>query len=258
MNLAIMQARSSSTRLPGKVLKPILGVPMLLRQVERVSRSRQIDKLVVATSEDPSDTEIEQLCACHQIECCRGSLNDVLDRFYQVAVRFRPDHVVRLTADCPLTDPDVIDRVIEFYKSGNFDYASNTIEPTFPDGLDVEVFRAQCLYEAWKEATLSSEREHVTPFIYRRPARYGIGGYRNTTDLSALRWTVDEDVDFQLVTKIYESLYPQKQDFRIDDILALLDENPHLKTVNAQFRRNEGMEKSLKSDASFSARMHLD
>lgn len=258
MNLAIIQARSSSTRLPGKVLKPILGVPMLLRQIERVVRSRRIENLVVATSVDPSDNEIERLCQSNRIECIRGSLDDVLDRFYRAATKFQPDHVVRLTADCPLSDPDVIDRVIEFYESGNFDYASNTIEPTFPDGLDVEVFRAQCLYEAWQEARLPSEREHVTPFIRRRPTRYGIGQYRNVTDLSELRWTVDEEIDFQLITNIYESLYPKNQDFRVNDILAFLEANPHLKTINTQFRRNEGMERSLKSDASFLARTHLD
>ena len=258
MKLVIMQARTSSSRLPGKVLKPILGVPMLLRQIERVSRSKQIDNLVIATSVDPSDNEIEQLCQTNRIECFRGSLDDVLDRFYQAATKFRPDHIVRLTADCPLADPDVIDHVIEFYEIGNFDYASNAIEPSFPDGLDVEIFRAECLYEAWKEATLPSEREHVTPFIHRHPARYKIGHYKNTKDLSSLRWTVDEEADFQLVTHIYACLYPKNPDFRINDILAFLEENPHLKTINTQFRRNEGMEKSLKNDASFLARTHLD
>jgi len=258
MKLAIIQARFSSTRLPGKVLKPILGVPMLLRHIERVSRAKQIDDLVVATSDDSSDDEIERICRTNRIECYRGSLDDVLDRFYKAAIKFRPDDVVRLTADCPLADPDVIDHVIEFYEMGNFDYASNTVEPTFPDGLDVEVFRAQCLYEAWKEAKLPSEREHVTPFIHRPPTRYDIGNYRNATDLSGLRWTVDEEVDFQLITGIYAGLYPKNQDFRMNDILAFLEEHSHLKTVNAQFHRNEVMEKSLKNDAVFLSRTHLD
>lgn len=251
MKLAIIQARTSSSRLPGKVLRPILGVPMFLRQIERVTRSKKIDKFVVATSVDPLDNEIERLCRSNDIECFRGSLNDVLDRFYQTAVKFPADHIVRLTADCPLADPAVIDRVIQFYESGNFDYVSNALEPTFPDGLDVEIFRAACLCEAWKEATLPSEREHVTPFIYQHPARYKIGHYKNSADLSFLRWTVDEEADFQLITQIYTQLYQNKPGFNTDDILALLDRNPQLKTINTQIRRNEGLEKSLREDAAF-------
>jgi spore coat polysaccharide biosynthesis protein SpsF len=251
MILAIMQARMSSSRLPGKVLRPILGVPMLLRQIERISRSAKIDNLVVATSVAPSDNEIEQLCRSNGVECFRGSLDDVLDRFYQAAIQFPAEHIVRLTADCPLADPALIDRVIQFYEAGNFDYASNAIEPTFPDGLDVEIFRSACLRDAWIEATLPSEREHVTPFIHQRPERYKIGHYKNTTDLSFLRWTVDEEADFQLVTQIYKHFYPNIPNFGTDDILHFLDQNPHLKTINTQFRRNEGMKKSLLEDAAF-------
>ena len=252
MRLAIIQARSTSSRLPGKVLRPILGVPMLLRQIERVSRAKTIDNLVVATSDAPSDNGIEQLCQSKRIKCFRGSLNDVLDRFYRTVMKFPADHIVRLTADCPLADPAIIDHVNQFYDSGNFDYVSNALEPTFPDGLDVEVFRAGCLCDAWKEATLPSEREHVTPFINQRPMRYRIGQYKNATDLSFLRWTVDEEMDFQLITQIYEHLYPKHANFGTDDILAFLDKNPRLKTINTQFRRNEGLEKSLRNDAAFS------
>ena len=251
MRLAILQARTSSSRLPGKVLRPLLGVPMFLRQIERVTRSRKIDKIVVATSLDSSDNAIEQLCRSNDIECFRGSLDDVLDRFYHASVKFSAHHIVRLTADCPLADPAVIDRMIQFYESGNFDYVSNALEPTFPDGLDAEIFRAACLYDAWKDATLPSEREHVTPFIYQHPARYKIGHYKNAADLSFLRWTVDEEVDFQLITQIYTQLYQNKPDFNTDDILAFLDKNPRLKTINTQIRRNEGQEKSLREDAAF-------
>lgn len=249
MNLAILQARMSSSRLSGKVLKPILGIPMLLRQIERVNRSKKIDKLVVATSLDPSDDPIRQLCQSSGIECFRGSMSDVLDRFYQASLKFPADHIVRLTADCPLADPAVIDHVIEFYDEGEFDYASNAIEPTFPDGLDVEIFRTQCLHEAWNEAQLPSEREHVTPFIHKRSSRYRIGHYKNSSDLSSLRWTVDEEVDFQLITKIYNCLYLQKNDFTMTDVLDFLDKNPPLKTINTQLHRNEGLEKSLRKDA---------
>ncbi|HUK99984.1 MAG TPA: glycosyltransferase family protein, partial [Nitrospirota bacterium] len=186
MILSILQARVSSTRLPGKVLKPILGRPMLLLQIERIKRATQIDRLILATSADPSDDPVEKLCLEHNISCYRGSLNDVLDRFYQAAMPLHPDHVVRLTGDCPLADPLVIDQVISFHRQGNFDYTSNVVEPSFPDGLDVEIFRFSCLEEAWKEAALPSQREHVTPFIHLQPDRYKIGSVKNTVDLSKL------------------------------------------------------------------------
>lgn len=248
MILAILQARLSSTRLPGKVLKPILGVPMLLRQIERVRRARGIERLVLATSDDPSDDAIEKLCHENDIECFRGSLNDVLDRFYQAAKDRNPDYVVRLTGDCPLTDPDVIDKVVRHCVAGGFDYASNTIKPTFPDGLDVEVFRFECLEAAWREATLPSQREHVTPFIHQQPGRFKIGNYAGTRNLPHLRWTVDETLDFELIRQIYESLYPAKPDFNTDDVLALLDRRPELKTLNTAYARNEGYQRSLAKD----------
>jgi len=165
MILAILQARVSSTRLPGKVLKPILGMPMLLRQIERVKQAKLIEQLLVATSDDKSDDPIEQLCRENDIACFRGSLDDVLDRFYQAAKPYQPDHIVRLTGDCPLIDPQLIDEVVVFCLSGDYDYVSNAFEPTYPDGLDVEVFRFPCLQQAWEEAELPSEREHVTLFI---------------------------------------------------------------------------------------------
>lgn len=248
MILAILQARLSSARLPGKVLKPILGVPMLLRQVERVRRATSIERLVLATSEDPSDDAIEKLCRENGIECFRGSLNDVLDRFYQVAKDKNPDYVVRLTGDCPLIDPDIIDRVVRHCVAGQFDYASNTIKPTFPDGLDVEVFRFECLAAAWREATLPSQREHVTPFIHQQPGRFKLGNYAGTQDLPHLRWTVDEAPDFELIEQIYESLYLAKPDFNTGDILALLNRRPELKTFNTAYERNEGYQRSLAKD----------
>jgi len=248
MILAILQARLSSTRLPGKVLKPILGVPMLLRQVERVRRARCIERLVLATSDDPSDDAIGKLCHENDIECFRGSLNDVLDRFYQAAKDKNPDYVIRLTGDCPLIDPDIIDRVVRHGVAGEFDYASNTIKPTFPDGLDVEVFRFVCLEAAWHEAALPSQREHVTPFIHQQPGRFKIGNYAGARNLPHLRWTVDEALDFELIRQIYESLYPAKPDFDTDDILALLDRRPELKTLNTAYARNEGYQRSLAKD----------
>lgn len=248
MILAILQARVSSTRLPEKVMKPILGVPMLLRQMERLNRVNTMNQFVVATSQSERDNAIGKLCQKNRIDCYRGDLDDVLDRFYQAAKEFNPTHVVRLTGDCPLTDPDVIERVIDFHISGDFDYTSNTMEPTFPDGLDVEVFRMECLEQAWKEAKLPSQREHVTPFMYANPERYKLGSYKGDTDLSQLRWTVDEPEDLEFVTKIYEYLYPQNAEFSTGDVLELLRKYPHLLQINHTFERNEGYRKSLEQD----------
>jgi len=248
MILAILQARVSSTRLPCKVLKPILGAPMILRQIERIKRAEYIDKLILATSTDQSDDELSELCQQHGIECLRGSLNDVLDRFYQVAVRYTPDHIVRLTGDCPLTDPQVIDEVIQTHLSGQYDYTSNTVEPTYPDGLDVEIFRLSCLERAWKEASLTSQKEHVTLFFHQHSELFNIGSVKNTVDLSKLRWTVDELEDFTLVNKIYEQLYPNNSSFSTSEILNYLNSNEDVKEINSHFKRNDGLKKSLQQD----------
>lgn len=230
----------SSTRLPGKALKPVLGEPTLARQIERVRRATTIDRLVVATSMDTSDDPLAALCARVGVDCFRGSLDDVLDRFCKAAERYPSEHIVRLTGDCPLADPGVIDAVARFHGAGGYDYSSNTLHPTFPDGLDVEICRAAVLAEAGREARSAFEREHVTPFIYRRPERYRLGDFRRSPDLSALRWTVDNPEDFELVRRIYEALYPSKPNFALDDILALFEKEPGLALINARYRRNEG------------------
>ncbi|HWO75376.1 MAG TPA: glycosyltransferase family protein [Bacillus sp. (in: firmicutes)] len=241
MILAIIQARVSSSRLPGKVLKPILGLPLLLLQIERVKQSKHIDYLIVATSKEASDDPIEKLCLDHQIPCFRGELENVLDRFYHAAIPFSPEHIVRFTGDCPLSDPELIDDIIGFHLHGNFDYTSNTIEPTFPDGLDVEVFRFRCLKQAWKEAALPYQKEHVTPFIYEHPTRFKLGIYKNHKDLSHLRWTVDEAADFELVKKVYEALYPVNPNFTTEEILLFLESHPDIQNLNKHIQRNKGL-----------------
>jgi spore coat polysaccharide biosynthesis protein SpsF (cytidylyltransferase family) len=248
MILAILQARTSSSRLAEKVLKSVLGRPMLSMQIERILHSKRINRFVVATSTEASDEKIERLCNEMNIECFRGSLDDVLDRFYRAALQCKAEHIIRLTGDCPVTDPIIIDDVISFYLNGQYDYVSNALEPTFPDGLDVEVFSFSALEEAWKQAVLHSERENVTLFINTRPGRFRIGSYKNNMDLSHLRWTVDEPEDFQLITEIFESLYPVKKIFVMNDILDLLKEKPWLKTINDMHIRNQGLRKSLSED----------
>lgn len=251
--IAVLQARTGSSRLPGKVLRPLLGKPMLERQIERVRRARSISRLVVATSEGPEDDAINALCADLGVECFRGSLDDVLDRFYRAALPHRPSLVVRLTGDCPLSDPALIDRVVATQLSGGFDYVSNALNPSYPDGLDVEVMTYACLESAWREARLPSQREHVTPFIHSQPERFRIGEVRSETDLSGLRWTVDEPADFALVEQIYGALHASRPDFDTSDVLALLDRRPELRTCNAR-TRNEGYLASLAKDPALTTR----
>lgn len=247
--VAVLQARCSSRRLPGKVMKPILGKPMLLRQIERLHRVRRLDGLIVATSADPSDDLLAAACMAEGIDCFRGSLDDVLDRFYRAALSCRATDVVRLTGDCPLADPAVIDHVIGRYREAGVDYASNALVPSYPDGLDAEVFRFAALEAAWKEAALPSEREHVTPFLYNHPERFRILPVIAEHDRSALRWTVDNPEDFALVSAIYEALYPLKPDFAMADIIRLMEQRPELAQINRHIGRNEGFVRSLDADA---------
>ncbi len=204
---------------------------MLLHQLDRVRRARSLDALVVATSTDPSDDPIETLCASAGVACFRGSLDDVLDRFYQTAIAYRPRTIVRLTG---------------FFGTDTFDIAGTA--NTYPDGLDVEVVRFDILERAWKEATRPSDREHVTLMVHRQPERFRVGRYPSETDLSHMRWTVDEPQDFELVRRIYEALYPQNPAFTTPDILELLAAQPELLQVNQGIRRNEGLERSLAAD----------
>ena len=249
--IAILQARTSSTRLPGKVLKPILGRPMLALHIERLRRSESFEKLVIATSDCAADDAIEALCKELGVDCFRGSLDDVLDRFYCCAKIYHPDHIVRLTGDCPLADPAIIDLAVSFHLEGGYDYTSNVLPPTWPDGMDVEVIRFSCLAEAHAEAVLPSEREHVTPFFRSRPERYRRGNLSNDTDLSEQRLTVDEAEDFEKVRRIFETLYPKKPDFSLHEIMDLLENDPTLSAINKHLNRNEGALDAKRKDQVF-------
>ena len=244
MILALLQARISSSRLPGKVMLPLCGEPMLARQIERVLRSTRIDKLVVATSDLPEDRCLAGVAEAAGVGCFMGALDDVLDRFYHAARPHQADAVVRLTGDCPLIDWNVIDRCIDTMEEGGFDYVSNTLQPTWPDGLDVEVMTFAALAIAHREAENAVQREHVTPFINRDPARFRLGSVQNDVDLSAFRWTVDEPADYAFVARIYDGLFPTNPAFTTDDVLALLAREPALLEINAGFERNEGLRKA--------------
>jgi spore coat polysaccharide biosynthesis protein SpsF len=244
----------SSSRFPGKVLKPLLGRSMLEWQIERILRCKRIDQLVVATSLNLEDDAIEAMCNRLGIYCFRGDLENVLDRFYQAAKKYNPNHIVRLTGDCPLTDPVLIDELVDFYLAQKCDYASNCEEPTLPDGLDAEVFSFAALKQAWKEAVLPSHLEHVTPFIRSNRERFKTACYRHHKNLSHLRWVVDEPEDLEFVRRVYEILYPVKPKFGTEDILALLERKPELAEINKGFKRNEGAKKSIEEDKVFLSR----
>lgn len=245
--VAVLQARVSSSRLPGKVLLPILDKPMLEHEIQRVQSSKKLGKLVVATSTNEEDDAIESLCKQLGVACFRGDLNNVLSRFYHAALPFSPEHVVRLTGDCPVIDPDIIDSVVSFHMWGGYDYTSNTINPTFPDGLDVEIMKFSVLKEAFEQAKLPFQLEHVTPYIYQHSEKYRLGSYEGNVDLSALRWTVDELEDFDFIRWVYKELYPINPFFKLTDIHALLEKHPNATAINAKFKRNEGLQKSLQA-----------
>jgi len=243
--LAVLQARVNSTRLPGKVLMPILGQAMLAHQIKRLQEVKQFQKIIIATSKQTSDDAIEELSQHLNVECYRGELDDVLDRYYQASKNAKAQHVVRVTGDCPLIDSKIIEAVVEMHINSQYDYTSNIEPATFPDGLDVEVFKFSTLEKTWHEAKKTSEREHVTLYIRNHPELFSQQNFSYHEDLSHLRWTVDEPEDFDFVTKVYQALYPKKAFFDVNDILQLLKENPYLQTINEKFTRNEGLMKSL-------------
>lgn len=218
---------------------------MIVRQLERIQLARMIDAVVVATSTDPSDDALASIVRESGFKVARGSLDDVLDRFAVAARDVMPEHVVRLTGDCPLVDPDIVDAVIAHHLVSGADITSNSREPTFPDGLDVEVMRAEVLFAAAERATKTFEREHVTPFIYDQSQKFHVVHYRGSTDLSGLRWTVDEPEDLTFVREVYGALYPENPGFRMHHILQLLAARPELSDINSRFTRNAGLARSI-------------
>ena len=251
MIYAMIQARMGSSRLPGKVMKEVLGKPILQHIIERLDFCNEIDKIIVITSDEAENEPIRELCDNLSVDCFSGNEFDVLDRYYQAAIVLNlndGDNIVRITADCPLIDPKIVDEVIRKPLEGNFDYTTNTLIRSFPDGLDCEVFTVPILKEMWDTAKLKSEREHVTLFIKNNPDNYNLGNIKQDCDLSDLRWTVDEKEDFILIKKIYECLYDEEKIFLMEDILELFNNNPSLLKINDMYERNEGLMKSLEND----------
>jgi spore coat polysaccharide biosynthesis protein SpsF len=220
----------SSTRLPGKVLRPLAGAPMILRQIERVRRAARIGRIVVATSDERTDDVLADVLRDAGLPVFRGPLDDVLARFIGALDAFGPaDHVVRLTADCPLADPEVIDEVIARHLASGADYTSNTVvNRTYPKGLDVEAARTEALREAYAATADPYDREHVTPFLYRHPERFRLEIVAQEKDESELRWTVDRPDDHAFVAAVYDALYAKTPGFSSDDVRAFVASRPEL------------------------------
>lgn len=247
--LVMIQARCGSTRLPNKVLKDLCGKPALQRMIERVQRSKLIDEVMVVTSIEKNNLPILKLCSEMGIRVGIGSEDDVLDRFYQTAKLLKPEYVIRLTADCPCFDAELLDQAISEMKPDT-DYMAMTSE-SFADGLDLEIMKYSALEKAWREANHSFEREHVTQYIVRRPEMFKLQNYESPIGyFGNYRWTVDQPEDFEVVQRIYHFfLSTEKGDnFSYKDILAFMDDHPDVKQINQKYTRNEGLEKSIRED----------
>jgi spore coat polysaccharide biosynthesis protein SpsF len=238
--LVVVQARMQSSRLPGKVLMPILGETLLYRMIERLKMIKYSVEIVIATSTEKADDAIEAEAQKMNLYCYRGSLNNLLDRHYQAIRPFEADLIVKIPSDCPLIDPKIIDEVFDYYfeNEGQYDYVSNLHPASFPDGNDVEIMTIDCLQKTWLEATKPLELEHTTPYIWENPKKFAIGNVALPTGIDfsmTHRFTVDYQEDYEFIKRVFEELYFQKKDFGFMDILELLDEKPGIFQINAKY-----------------------
>jgi len=245
--IAIIQARMTSTRFPGKVLTKVMGRPLLSYQIERLCLSKMIDKIIIATTVNKEDDPIVRLCQKDGFDFYRGSEDDVLDRYYQSAKKYNSAHIMRLTADCPLIDPDICDRIANVYFESDVEYIRTG--ETFAEGLDCEIIGFKALAKAWLEAKLKAEREHVTLYLRNHPEVFKATVKENETDDSRYRLTVDEERDFLVVKAILENLYKGNDNyFTVREIKSYLDSHPEVYRLNSDIIRNEGLLKSLQGD----------
>ena len=245
----IIQARMGSSRLPGKVLmKSGNGMPLLYHVINQLRHCSKVKNLVIATTTNQEDDEIEKFADNNSVNVFRGSEKDVLDRYFQCAKKYSFSTIVRITSDCPLIDPQIVDKVIERFFSGNYDYATNTLIRTFPIGTDAEVFSFSALETAWKNAQLPSEREHVTPHL-RNKGNFKTINVENDTNISNLRVTVDRIEDFELINEILNNL--SINPIHLENILELFSRKPELIEINKHINNNEGLDRSLKEDEEF-------
>jgi spore coat polysaccharide biosynthesis protein SpsF (cytidylyltransferase family) len=248
MILAAIQVRTASTRFPQKVLKKIKGKTILELFIDRVKCCKQIDKIVIATTENTGDDIVVKMAQEMELEWVRGSEMDLLDRFYKCAKLYNPDIIVRVTPDDPFVDPEVLDHGIQIFKENDVDFVTNHFEPTFPEGLDVEIYSYRTLQIAWKEAKLASDREHCYPYILKNPNKFKTINFTQNQDNSHLRWTIDHECDFEMTKVIYDHLYDTKPIFLQKDILEVLKKHPDIAEMNSEIKRKEGLYISLKQD----------
>ncbi|MBD3109666.1 glycosyltransferase family protein [Bacillus sp. AGMB 02131] len=236
--VAIIQARMGSTRLPGKVLKQVMNKPLLDYQIERLKRAKMLDDIVIATTVIERDKEIVRYCEERSLSYFKGSEQDVLSRYYEAAQNVNADVIVRITSDCPIIDPAVVDDVIShFLQDPSFDYVSNTIERTYPRGMDTEVFPFAVLNRVHQEATAYPDREHVTSYIVRHPHKFHIKQVKQETDESGFRLTVDTPEDLQVIEHILQHLYVQSPFFSQQDVIAFLKQRPDVVRLNENIQQ---------------------
>lgn len=238
MVAAIIQARVGSTRFPNKVFAELCGKPLIWHVVNRLKWSKKIQNILLATTLNPADTSLEKWARANNIEVFRGSENDVLSRYYHAALSSKATTIVRITADDPFKDPEIIDKVVDIYFSNNLDFAYNNNPPTFPEGLDTEVFSFQALEKAEKESLNAFEREHVTQYFYRKPEIFKQMNIPYSEDLSFLRWTIDTKQDLEMAKQVYKYLYKENKIFLMNDILRLFKDEPHIKKINMDVKRS--------------------
>ncbi len=256
MIAAIVQARLGSSRLPGKVLMDICGKPLLWHVLERVKAAGTLNDIIVATTNMPEDAPLREFLEQQDVKVFIGSEDDVLDRFYQAATHFGVDVIVRITPDDPFKDPDVIDRAVKLLVEADppVDYVSNcsydgSIRATYPEGIDVEVMTFDCLNKMWQRADRPSEREHLTPYLFRRSDEFKTLGFEYSEDLSDLRWTIDYPRDMEFAREIYQRLFPAKPIFLMSDILEVLRREPRLAALNKDIPRYEGYTRSVQAES---------
>jgi spore coat polysaccharide biosynthesis protein SpsF len=238
--VVIIQARMGSTRLPGKVLLPLMGKTVLAHVVERCNAISLVDEVVVATTNQEIDNQIEEETGKLNISCFRGSEADVLQRYYEASQAYHADIIVRVTSDCPLLDSETANLVIKHFLSNpSVDYCSNSMIRSFPRGLDTEVFSASALQRAYYSAKESSEREHVTPYIYLRPHEFNIEHITNDTDYSHYRWTLDTPEDWELIKSVYGHLYSKGKVFGWKEVIHLMETNPEIPLLNAHVEQKK-------------------
>lgn len=246
----MIQARTGSTRLSGKVLSQIEDKPMIWHVINRVKEIKFVEQIALITTKEKSDQTLLEIAENEKIIGFSGNTMDVLDRHYQCALRLSADPIIRITGDCPLIDPYIVEEMLKIFINHDYDYISNIHPPTYPDGLDTEIFSFKTLQQCHKNAKLPSEREHVTPFISKNPDKFKLFNFENKENLSKNRWTVDEKEDLKFVKLIYEKMRPKKI-FNFEQILQILKNEPDLIEINNQIKRNEGWNSSYNLDKKF-------